>query len=117
MTLKSTLRFGIYEGLTVERIIAIGKRQYLAHIYFDIAGITFTDDVLTILGIKENYRFNKPGTNKDLSKKHFIRIKPRGLEGYIKHRIRKRKSNATIQTREELQCKKSVLQAYNHGHK
>jgi hypothetical protein len=109
---QSTIKFGKYTGLTIERVIAIGKGRYLAHIYFEIPNISFTDDVLNLLSIKECHRFTKPGINLTLSNAHFKRFNHRSVSALIL----KRRKEANIKTKEEMMCKPSVLQSKNHGH-
>lgn len=64
MTFKSILNFGKNKDLTVLRMFELGKTRELISIYFKLSKITFTDDVLDTIGITEEYRIKKPGSNK-----------------------------------------------------
>lgn len=69
LTGKSTLNFGKYKDSTVDTLIGMKKNKNLVSIYFKLSKITFIDNILDQLGITEEYRIEKPGTNKTLFRK------------------------------------------------
>lgn len=70
MTLKSKFIGGKYDGLTVQSVINVHP-NYVARSYFDMSMISFVSEVLDMVGITEEYRIKKPGTNKELRHKFF----------------------------------------------
>ncbi len=67
LTRKSILGFGYasVRDLSVQMILDLGKRTYLVSSYYGLEKITFTDDILDELGIKEEFRIEKPGKMKN----------------------------------------------------
>ena len=65
LTLKSKIGFGIFKECTVEEIMKSGRHKELINIYFRLANVTFTDDILDILHITD--RLNKPGKKVELA--------------------------------------------------
>jgi len=64
LALGSTMNFGKYANLTVERLIELGKLGYLRWTYFNLSKINYNEEVLRILRITEGYQISKPGKNK-----------------------------------------------------
>lgn len=69
MTLKSTVGFGNYSYFTVSRLLELNKIRVLVGYYFLYDKISYIDEVLTLLGITEEYRIDKPGKNNFLYEK------------------------------------------------
>lgn len=69
-TLKTLLKTGKYEGQEVSVICKIDP-DYLINGYFKWSKITFDDNVLDMLMLGKEYRFNKPGTNPIKAKQFF----------------------------------------------
>jgi hypothetical protein len=57
LTKKSTLNFGKFKYLTVDRLLGMKKQIELTSIYFKLSTITFTDDILDEYG----HKWNKKG--------------------------------------------------------
>lgn len=66
-TLTPLSRFdgGKYENQKVETVIKIDP-FYIRYEYFRMSKISFTDEVLTVVGITEKYRIEKPSTNEEM---------------------------------------------------
>jgi hypothetical protein len=68
LTRKSLLKFGMYATLGVQQVIDLRHFRYLRWCYFNISGISFTDDILEEIHISEQYKIEKPGTDPDKCK-------------------------------------------------
>jgi hypothetical protein len=122
MTLKSKLGFGKYINETVQKIIELHKIDYLRELYYKYEKITFTDEVLRLIGIlsdKFDYRIEKPGTNPEL----YIKIFKNYSSEYIPKNIKKIDLKLTSLSRmkkfhsNKVRFSKSVMQAKNQGKK
>ena len=99
LTEKSLIGFGKYNGCTVRQIIDLGKQHYLKWIYFNMYGISFTEDLLNKIHLDRDYRFIKPGAYPDLWKEYnqilsSIPTLQHGIDNHNKKRkstIRRRK--------------------------
>jgi len=70
LTKKSIINFSSkFIGYTILDLIEINKSDYLRRIYFNEYKITFIDEILSEIGIFEEYRINKPGINPELGEK------------------------------------------------
>lgn len=72
MTLKSKLNFGRFENLTIQEIINLKHTQYLRYIYYSVAGLSFNEEILKLIGIifgDHDNRILKPGTDLYLHEK------------------------------------------------
>jgi hypothetical protein len=63
LTEKSFVGFGNHKDRTVGTLISLGKSKEIISMYFKLSHITFFDDVLEKIGITEEWRIEKPGTN------------------------------------------------------
>lgn len=79
LTKKSTLKFGKWAQLSIENLIKM-ESNYLRWIYFDCSNIDFMDDVLTEIGITDEYKIKKPGKNPELYKVLEAEIKKSGIK-------------------------------------
>jgi len=66
LTRKSFIGFGQYKYKTVDQVMALGKVVDIIDIYFNLSHITFFDDILDELKITQDWRIEKPGTDKEL---------------------------------------------------
>lgn len=66
LTKKSKLGFGKYAEQTVETLTKT-NRTYLVWVYYNISGITFTDEILDN-DLSIVHRIEKPGKNPELSR-------------------------------------------------
>jgi len=80
MTRKSVIGFGKAFDRTVEDLIRIGKKRELCDIYFKCSHITFFDDILDEIGITEEWRIQKPGTNRERYVEFLTSINPNFTE-------------------------------------
>lgn len=64
MARKSVFNFGKHELKTVQQVIDI-QPEYIGYVYYKVRQISFTDDILNELEIKDDYRIEKPSNNYD----------------------------------------------------
>jgi len=69
LTLKSTLKFGKYTDYTVQQVIDIGKKSYLAWVYYNMDRITFTEEILKDVLMLDHF-INKPGKDEAYHYEH-----------------------------------------------
>ena len=62
LTKKSKMGFGKFADMTVSDIL-IAKKDYIPFVYYNIAPVSFSDDIIDELKM---VRIAKPGTNKDI---------------------------------------------------
>lgn len=121
MTPKSVFNFGRFKGHTVDDLLRIGNVTYLREIYFNIEGITFTDDILEAIGIYnewDDFRIEKPGKDRELGQK-VNDLKLTRSSPLRQKQMQKRKVGKLVQ---HLKTDKSTfsrknLQRWNQGHK
>jgi len=118
LTRKSILKFGEYKDVSVQQIINLGRMPYLRWIYYNIATITFTDDVLEDIFIHEEDRIPKPGTSSELH--HIINKRYADKMGLyltksVESKRKRRKLQKLIQTNYSVNFSKRQLQAINQG--
>lgn len=130
LSLKSKLSFGKYQDNYVGQVLEY-DHSYLAFIYYNIAGLSFTDDILERLGIVDKFVIEKPGTNietferfrsrmisneiSELSEKNGDYYAARAI---IKAQYKKRARGAryTNKMNRRTETNKAYLQAQNQGH-
>ncbi len=63
MTLKSPMKFGKYKDFTVGEVIdtVADYKWFLWGCYYQLGMVSFSDEVLTKLGITKEFRISKPG--------------------------------------------------------
>ena len=123
MTEKSIMGFGRHTDLSVGQLLALRHTKYLRWVYYNCSKITFTEEILKKIHIGEDYRIDKPGTNKELWKSSCkamwaISLQRHGL-GALKTRSRNKKEHKlTISRRvhsRKFASTKGYLQALNQG--
>ena len=62
---KSIINFGKKEGYSVQQMLDLKEKGYLRWMYFNCSMISFLDDILDEINITEDFRIQKPGTNKE----------------------------------------------------
>jgi hypothetical protein len=113
---KSIVWFGKYNGLSVQQIIDSQHGTYLRWIYYNITGITFTEDILEKLTISDNRKIKKPGIAPEMHSKimeenrEFLYFHTKSHMDKI---IKIRAKNRFIKTYNSVNFKKSQLQAIN----
>lgn len=110
LTLKAKPGFAPYPIETVEYIISIKKFDYLRLLYYKNSQITFTDDILDILGILPEKRILKPGINKELAKPFENPLKNVPHVKGANARISMKK---TLERKENFNLSKGALKARN----
>ncbi len=108
MTRKSRLGFGKYKDLTIQHIIDMRLNSVLVSSYFKLTSINYIEDILQEIGISEEYRIEKPSSDREmyykfLKDKDKIRIRTRGGSNMMK--------------KENPRYSRSKLQGLNQGHK
>ena len=74
LTKKSILGFGKYEDVAICNMLDMNYKSYLRWVYYNCSMITFVDDILDEINIKDKERFDKPGCNKELEQENKERI-------------------------------------------
>ena len=119
LTKKSKIGFGKHADMTVGDII-ICDNGYIAWLYYNMAGITFCNEILDEFGF---VRIDKPGTDKDAQREWRMRqsedytdeerLHYKFRHHQIQRKVAKRRLSVAI-GKENLS--KGQLQAINHGH-
>lgn len=65
LSFKSTIGFGKYCDLTVSMVLSLNP-QYIIWSYYHIQTIGYSNEVLDYIEIAEDFRFDKPGINKEM---------------------------------------------------
>jgi hypothetical protein len=84
MTLKSVIQNGKNKGLLVGEVMKKCKID-LIYTYFNYSNLTFTDDILDMLYIKQEDRIAKPGKDAD----KFAIYRNRNINSAILEKIKK----------------------------
>ena len=66
LTYKSKLGFGKWKDYTVQELIDLNKKDILISPYFKLSSITYIEEILIELGIKNEYRIEKPSINREM---------------------------------------------------
>lgn len=113
LTEKSIIGFGRYKDTTVARILTSGKFTDLIMMYFRTSHITFFENILDELKITNEWRIEKPGTNKDLGDEFMAVVYPEELEKWrVKYH---QKSINLLKSSKHASFNKKVLQMKNQG--
>jgi len=65
LSFKSTIGFGKYYDLTVSMVLSLNP-QYIIWSYYHIETIGYSNEVLDYIEITKDFRFDKPGTSKEM---------------------------------------------------
>lgn len=129
MTIKSVFDGGKYKDHSVSQCIALHKESFLRFSYYNYDRVSFTDDVLNIIGIPEGYRISKPGKSEEMFNKNKTYLyelkgielskltdKEKMIKRVIVKNVRKRRGVSFI-VRSDIRARvtKGQLQAKNHG--
>ena len=121
MTYKSKFNFGKYNNQTVGEVLRIGKKHYIRYVYYNLDGISFTDEILKdvgIIGDDFDHRIKKPGTDPELGQeisKEVIRKLPLKAKSHYKRMGKSAAVGKKIS--DNLAFSKGILQAKNQGKK
>jgi hypothetical protein len=126
LSYKSVIGFGKHAEMTVQQLIDLNHTYYLIWLYFNVAGISFIDEILNDLFWDDKWKIEKPGINiplceefmSDIDRKY--RAASHGVEGTVKRKInlgRNRAERINYNKRVNLVYhNKGLLQAKNQGH-
>lgn len=122
LALKSEIPFGEFKGIKVQQVIDIQRLPYLRWIYYNIEGLSFIDEVLDIIGIPEEYRIKKPGTDPELGKILYQEKKDKmsfKKRSHVQRRIATRSRGKKMQSKayDKHTFSKGSMQAWNQGKK
>jgi hypothetical protein len=96
LTMLSRFDGGKYINQRVDLVIKIDP-HYIRYEYFKLSTISFIDEVLLAVGITDEYRISKPGTNSEMWHKfHCDRLYKMNDEERISHFIHKKKERIKI---------------------
>jgi len=120
LTEKSILGFGKYADCAVRHLLDINETVFLRWIYFNSSRITFIDEILDKIHIPDEFRINKPGTNKEMFKKcnEYNLSKLDGFTLFKKQQHSKRKKKARFMNKkivDNMNHSKGIMQAINQG--
>jgi hypothetical protein len=129
LTKKSIMWFGKYNNLSIQQILDLKELGYLRFIYYNYSGISFNDEILTTIGVFEEYRIQKPGKNIELHKTigdHRMKIfcansiNNGNIIPYVtaKNYVKRKKKAQYVgfKKTDSIRFSKSSLQRLNHGH-
>lgn len=122
---KSILGFGKYKELSIQQIFDLGHTAYLRYIYFNVEGLSFSEEILKkIHVINELYdnKIAKPGTNPELGKKidgimFNYHVQKEGNSAHTMNMIRKGAKTRLVELKiyENKYYSKASMQRRNHG--
>lgn len=121
LTEKSILKFGQFSEVPIINLLELKKYSYLRWVYFNCSNITFFDNILTEIGITEEFYIEKPGINPEFHEK-LTEIKRKNLHWKSKKHIEKVHKfsikNKRIQDRnfDRITFSKASLTRKNQGH-
>ena len=120
LTEKSFMNFGRHHDLTVQNLLDLKKHPYLRWVYFNSSNITFMDNILETIGVKEQFKIHKPGTHKELGEA-ILELNLSYMGGLRKHILGLRRRSKYIGDkgasfrRDKIRYSKGNLQAFNQG--
>jgi len=122
LSFKSVFWFGKYNGLSVQQCIDSKRIGYLFFIYYNIAGVSFSDEVLRkidLIGETFDHRIKKPGSDVELFEKlKADQMEKRQNKDYMDKKTRGREKVKLVKTnrRERIYFSRRSLQSRNQGH-
>lgn len=123
LTKKSKFIGGKYKNQSVETVINIDP-QYIRYEYFCLSGISFTKDILLMVGVDDKFRIDKPGVNKEMLHKCNIECINKLSDGErisyltsqkIKRRQMYKNRLMNINSSNRITNNKDFLRSINHG--
>lgn len=120
MTEKSVLGFGKFADCRVGDVIKLNHTRYLRWCYFNLAKISFVDEVMTKIKLLPEFQIEKPGTNpekgKELDEYYDMMRSPTDNLFRNNHSRRKKKAQHLQRfKRDKIFYSKGAMQARNHG--
>ena len=118
LTLKSQLKYGFHSERRVsEMMISGSNKSYLVWSYYALDKISFSDDILTSLGITKKDRIEKPGTDvskvRKMSGKH---VDWKSLKELMKKNNKKRAEEKLDEMKQDGKFSTEGLRRRNQGH-
>lgn len=122
LTEKSILGFGKYAEMSIRQILDLHKSVYLRWIYYNLSGITFTDEILSKIFIRKSYRIPKPGKNPALNEELLTKLwnnMDYKQQAHNKRRTKAEAKTSHMQLRayDNVKFSKGRLAWKNQGHK
>ena len=123
MTVKSRLAGGKHAGQLVGTILEVHP-EHLIYTYYKYKRLSFVNEILDQLGITEELRIEKPGTDMHMRRKFYKdRIRSMDedeLEAHFKMLAKKRKKEFALRRMKQINdenqvCSKASLQRLNQG--
>lgn len=121
LTEKSFLKFGKHFDMKVGDFLGANKTRYLRWVYYNCSKITFIDEILNKIRIKEKDRIEKPGKQPDkfyplIDKLHkktdfYIRSHQKRVDKFQRKAMKRQQM-----MRDRIINNKSRLQRLNQGH-
>jgi len=121
MTEKSIIGFGKYTDLSVGNLLAQLKTKELRWIYYNCSMLSFMPNILDLIYITDEFKIQKPGTNKELGQQ-LNEICKKRMSGFTNFKIanhtrRVLKSKMTASRKvDNIRFSKGTLQRKNQGH-
>ena len=108
--------FGKHEGLRIQQIIDLQHQTYLRWVYYNCNGVSFTEDVLEEIRIKEERRIPKPGIcpeiHDEICQENQEKMSFKA-KSHMKKVLRVRKEGKEFRMRRKELASKAVMQACN----
>lgn len=117
---RSVMGFGKKHDAMVQNLLDLKNYKYLRWCYYNCSMITFMDDILDEIGVREDERISKPGNNPEM----FLSIQEKidnsvcGLEKVKlvnKTKSREKGERVSKRVKENFKFSKKNLQSKNHG--
>jgi len=114
---KSVLWFGKHHGLSVQQLLDLHKATYLRWVYYNIAGVSFSDEILEEITIRVGRRIEKPGIapeiHQEVSEENLQKISFKTRSHFNKVM---RGKKIILQRKSDIRATlpKGIMQAYNH---
>ena len=102
LTRKSKLGFGKWKDYTVQELLDLRKPLVLISPYYKLTSINYIEDILIELNITQEYRIEKPSSNKDeyyrFLNENGYQLKQKGVYGAdVMKKSRKQLTKAHLQ--------------------
>ena len=115
---KAYLKFGRYSDLRVREVLMMGSKGklWLVWSYYNSSMISYSEEILTTLGVTKEHRIEKPGCSKEahnIFKKTFSEEESAKDFKYMNQSIRTTNKRAVAHDRRNSYAKS--LQRKNHG--
>ena len=119
MSYKSIIPLGKFKGMPVQQVLDLGHTAALRWIYYNVQGLSFTDEVLRdikVIGDDFDYSIKKPGTDPELGDTVFNTYYKNLPDHTKKYLQRKSQSNFGHHERSDRKSfSKDNMRRKNHG--